>query len=87
MESTYFALGVLSMIAVMFVAVIVIGLVKVMRIEKTLSNLKEHTDNLYRVNDNSRTDLYRVIEDTKKQLEVQIAECLRYTDKRFDKKS
>ena len=87
MESTYFALGVLSMIAVMFVAVIVIGLVKVMRLERNLSNVREHTENLIRENHITRTDTYRFIEDTKKQLEVQIDGCYRYTDKRFDKKS
>lgn len=76
METTYFALGVLSMIAVMFVAVIVIGLIKVMRLEKNLTRVEERIE-----------DSYRYTEEVRKEIEVKIAECFRYTDKRFDKKS
>ena len=93
METTYFALGVLSMIAVMFVVVIVIGLVKVMRTEKNLNDLKFETRNqfgdLHRFMDSSRTDIYRSIEESKetffRTIDEQIRECRKYTDKRVDK--
>lgn len=93
METTYFALGVLSMVAVMFVAVIVVGLIKVIRMEKNLKDLKSETidqvKELYRISDSSRVDVYRELSETRenmfRHIDDQIRECRKYTDKRVDK--
>lgn len=71
MEITYFALGMLSMVALMFVGVIVWGLFRVTKIERQLAlikqndrfefdNLQRQLENVYRsidsVGDNHRRD-------------------------------
>ncbi len=93
METTYFALGVLSMVAVMFITVIVVGLIKVMRMEKNLKDLTTETRDqfgeMYRITDSNRTDFYRELNETRenmfRSMDDRVSECRKYTDKRVDK--
>lgn len=100
MEKYYFALGMLSMVAVIILTVIVWGILKVVKTEKKLDNFQESyrwdVENNHRRHDESRRDLNdrmehfsRSIEDEIKRVETLCNEtgqdCKSYTDKRFDK--
>jgi len=93
METTYFALGVLSMVAVIIISVIVVGLFKVMRLEKTVENLRvdsrDSVESIHRridsVNDNFHRDLESIHGSLSKSIEDCNLDCKKYTDKRFDK--
>ena len=93
MGLTYFALGALSIVAVIFVMVIVIGTNKVFRLEKKVAdfqtqygndlersyrNLDEFRQNVHRDFDSQYQNLYRFIDEQSK-------ESKKYTDKRIDK--
>lgn len=96
MGITYFALGMLSMLALVFVGVIVWGLVKVLRIERQIVVIKEKDkfefDNIYQ-----RLDIFwRALADHKdnsnkamdnlwREVTIKFDESIRYTDKRIDK--
>ena len=96
METTSFVLGMLSIIAVAFMAVIVWGIVK---INKLTTGLKTTHDNFNEFINNSTQDrhyqiqqVYKKFEDTDRQVSYefenvyrQIAEQRSYTDSRFDK--
>jgi len=74
METTSFVLGMLSIIAVAFMAVIVWGIVKINKLTFELKATHEWIDNNTRERDYNFEHVYR-----------QIAECRSYTDSRFDK--
>ena len=93
MGLTYFALGALSIVAVIFVMVIVIGTNKIFRLEKKVEdfqtqygndlersyrNLDEFRQNVHRDFDSQYQNLYRFIDEQSK-------ESKKYTDKRIDK--
>ena len=93
MGLTYFALGALSIVAVIFVMVIVIGTNKIFRLEKKVEdfqtqygndlersyrNLDEFRQNVHRDFDGQYQNLYRFIDEQSK-------ESKKYTDKRIDK--
>jgi hypothetical protein len=94
MGITYFALGMLSMLALIFVGVIVWGLVKVLRIERQIVAIKENQR--FDVNSVQRQFVYRTIGELKDNSSRDYSELLaivnnkfddsiRYTDKRIDK--
>lgn len=93
MGLTYFALGALSIVAVIFVMVIVIGTNKVFRLEKKVADfqtqygndlersyrhMEEFRQNVHRDLDSQYQNLYRIIDEQSK-------ESKKYTDKRIDK--
>ena len=85
MEITYFALGMLSMVALMIIGVIVWGLFKVLKIESQIVDIKESDkfefDNLHRQFDN----VYRTIGDNRDDFAREIHELSRSTNQQFDK--
>jgi len=93
METTYFALGMLSMLAVIIISVIVVGLFKVMRLEKTVENLRvdsrDSVDSIHRRIDSVSGDFHRNLDSLyssiSKSIEDYSLESKKYTDKRFDK--
>lgn len=102
MEATYFALGVLTMVAIIFVFVIVWGVVKVVRLNSNLKNfevlyekdmefLRNQTDTqnsqIYNEITSVRNDLSKGVEEIRRYTSELHDESIRYTDKRFDKKS
>ena len=89
METFYFTLGVLSIIAIIFIVALVWGLVKVVRTKKDLEDFKVSygwDGESYRRNDeilrreihNTNDIIYRRIDET-------LQESKSYTDKRADK--
>jgi len=92
METTSFVLGMLSIIAVAFMAVIVWGIVKLNKLTAELKSTHEWIDNNTRERDYNFQQVYKKFEDTDRQTSYelervynQIAECRSYTDSRFDK--
>ena len=85
MGITYFALGVLSMLALVFVGVIVWGLVKVLRIERQIVAIKENqrfdVDNVQRQFDS----VYRTIGDHRDDSNKGMENLWRDVDQKFDK--
>lgn len=89
METLSFAFGMLAMIAAALVAVVVVGMVKVLKMQSNI-------DNLYRVVDNSDNHIHqrisneyqsldRVIVDDRRELNQRIDKLNSYVDSRFDK--
>ena len=93
MGLTYFALGALSIVAVIFVVVIVIGTNKVFRLEKKVMDFQTQYGNdlerSYRHFDEFRQNIYRDIDGRidglYRTMDEQIKESKKYTDKRIDK--
>ena len=96
MGITYFALGMLSMVALIFVGVIVWGLVKVLRIERQIVAIKEKDkfefdnvqrqfDNLYRSIGDHKDNSNKAMDNLWREVTIKFDESIRYTDKRIDK--
>ena len=96
MGITYFALGMLSMVALVFVGVIVWGLVKVLRIERQIVAIKEKDkfefdnvqrqfDNLYRSIGDHKDNSNKAMDNLWREVTIKFDESIRYTDKRIDK--
>lgn len=95
MGITYFALGMLSMLALLFVGVIVWGLVKVLRIERQIVVIKENQrfdvdnvqrqfENVYRSIGDHRDDFARGVHELTKSTNQQFDKMEQYEIKRFD---
>jgi hypothetical protein len=93
MGLTYFALGALSIVAVIFVMVIVIGTNKIFRLEKKVEDFQTQYGNdlerSYRNLDEFRQNIYRDMDvrigGLYRNMDEQIKESKKYTDKRIDK--
>ena len=83
MELTSFALGMLTMVAIAFAVVVVIGLLKVTKQAKEIENLHKGLDQATR-------DYHQDLQVWRTDLELEIKrvelECKSYTDSRLDKK-
>ena len=76
METIYFILGSVSIVALIFIGVIVGALLKIIKQQKELEALKQQCDIVYR-------DLNQRIDDVDRSWEYQAREFGRDTDKRF----
>lgn len=89
MEILSFAFGMLSMVAVTLVAVIVLGMVRVIKMQSTIKDLFNSIDRLdahvHTRMTNEYNTLNRVITDDRKELNSRIDDLNRYVDSRFDK--
>jgi len=92
METTSFVLGMLSIIAVAFMAVIVWGIVKINKLTFQMKATHEWIDNGTRDRDYNLQQVYKKFEETDRNVSYelervynQIAECRSYTDSRIDK--
>lgn len=83
MEITSFALGMLTMVAIAFAIVAVIGLLMVIK-------QKQKIESLYRLIDANEKDVYQELQRWRTDFESEIKrvelECKSYTDSRLDKK-
>jgi predicted PurR-regulated permease PerM len=100
METTMFTLGVLSIILAALVAIVVYGIVMVLKLKKELYNAREDRSNIWRqLHENNRdvcSHFDRKIEDTHRdinmieatmhnQIQYATTQSTSYTDKRIDK--
>lgn len=88
METTYFVLGMLTIVAVTLLTAVVVGLVKINKLTKQQETLNtdyhRELENLHRHIHEMRTDLHRMIEQeveiTRKQTEHEIQSIHRHED-------
>jgi hypothetical protein len=92
METTSFVLGMLSIVAVAFMAVIVWGIVKINKLTFEMKATHEWIDNGTRDRDYNLQQVYRKFDETDRNISLeyeriynQIAESRSYTDSRIDK--
>jgi uncharacterized protein HemY len=89
METFYFTLGVLSIIAIIFIVALVWGLVKVVRTKKDLEDFKVSygwDGESYRRNDEIlRREIHNMNENVHRRIEEVYQESKSHTDKRADK--
>jgi hypothetical protein len=98
MGITYFALGVLSMLALVFVGVIVWGLVKVLRIERQIVDIKENDkfefdtvhrqfENVYRTTGEIRDDSNQSMNNLWRDITTKFEKMEQYQEIRHDELS
>lgn len=89
MEILSFAFGMLSVIAVTLIAVVVVGMVKVIKMEKVLdqhkSMIEEFDNAMSRRIDHETSDISNTLSNDRKEIYDSISEVYRYADSRFDK--
>lgn len=89
METLSFAFGMLSVVAVILIAVVAVGIVKVFKMQSSINNLYRTLDNIdSQIHDrisSEYSDLERVISDDRKELNLSIDSLNSYVDSRFDK--
>ncbi len=89
MGITYFTLGVLSMMGLIFVGLVVVGLVKVFRLEKNVENMRRDYDDMmshiHRRIDESNQNLYRTINDNYETIHRHRSEDFKYLDDKISK--
>lgn len=98
MEITYFALGMLSMVALFFIGVIVWGLFKVLKIEGQIVAIKENDkfefdniqrqfENVYRRSEDDRNIIWREYGDYRKEIDSKFEKLEQYAITRNDELS
>jgi hypothetical protein len=98
MGITYFALGMLSMLALVFVGVIVWGLVKVLRIERQIVAIKENDkfefdtvhrqfENVYRTTGEIRDDSNQAMNNLWRDITTKFEKMEQYQEIRHDELS
>ena len=89
MEITSFILGMLSVVAVIAIAVIVKGMVKITKLEKELKNTQESIEWRDRNNSDANREIYDRLsmmdEHAYRQLEEIKRDLISYVDSRIDK--
>jgi len=92
METTSFVLGMLSIIAVAFMAVIIWGIVKINKLTSEVVFTHKWINNTVQDRDYQLQQVYEKIKENDRQTSYelervynQIAECRSYTDSRIDK--
>ena len=89
METLSFTFGMLSMIGAALVAVVVVGMLRVIKLQKILDRM-ERVDNenhkgFHRRVDYEVENLTKIIDNDRRELNQRIDEAYRYVDSRFDK--
>ena len=92
METMYFVLGMLSIVAAAIIAVIVWGIVKINKLTLGLKSTHEWIESNTRDRDYNFDQVYKRISDVERQTQFDVQEihrqvdgCYSYTDSRFDK--
>lgn len=93
MEQTSFILGVLSMIAVIFITTFVLGMVKIFKQQRELNNINEQFTHIYQDLDSRFNSVYDMIDSDRRELQSQLGDLSKrmedasksYTDSRIDK--
>lgn len=73
-----FILGVLSVVALVFIGVLIFGMVKLFKLTTKVEWIEKH-------NHSDFEHLHRRIDDERKEIDNRISELISYTDRRIDK--
>ena len=88
METFYFTLGILSIIAIIFIVALVWGLVKVVRTKKDLEDFRvscdRNVDSYHRILDENRRGFETAVEHIYRRIDELHQESKSHTDKRVD---
>lgn len=89
MEMFYFTLGVLTVIALVFIGVVILGMIKVSKLQKEVESVKEEIKwefmGCSRRQDEQEVNLTKEIEHLHRRVDEKVQESISYTDKRIDK--
>ena len=85
MEIVSFTFGVLSVIAVVFAAVIVLSIVKVLKHQKQIIDLQNEVNQIYQFINNGNSEIRQSIEKELENVHRRVDENHSYIDSRIDK--
>ena len=75
METTYFVLGILSVVALIFIGVIAWGMVKISKQQTEIGNLKEDIQGLVRTISQEIEDTTRRIDNERQNIQLEFRGC------------
>ena len=89
METLSFAFGMLTVVAVVITAVVIVGIVKVFKMQKEINSLERWIsnteDSANRRIDEQLDHISNVINNDRRELNLRIDSIMSYADSRFDK--
>ena len=85
METLSFTLGVLSVVAVIFVATIVLGIVRVVKQQKQINSMQLELERVWENNSQLTQELHQRISSHQESIIRSIDETRSYIDSRIDK--
>ena len=89
MEMFYFTLGVLTVVALIFIGAVILGMIKVSKHEKNILIIRDQfsrdLENVYRRFDDMNRDFEDKIKEVQLEIDKVNQDCISYTDKRIDK--
>lgn len=85
METLSFTFGVLSVVAVIFVATIVIGIVKVVKQHQQINLIKHELERVWEDNSRLNHEIHQLISQSQESMIRSIDENRSYIDSRIDK--
>ena len=85
METLSFAFGVLAMVAVILLAVVVVGIVKVYKQSNQINHLEREINDFYRKLDEEVRVTHDIISQDRRELNQRIDDLNSYVDSRIDK--
>lgn len=85
METLSFTFGVLSVVAVIFVATIVIGIVKVVKQHQQINLIKHELERVWEDNSRLNQETHQLISQSQENMLRSIDENRSYIDSRIDK--
>ena len=85
METLSFAFGVLAMVAVILLAVVVVGIVKVYKQSNQIDYLERGINDFYQKLDEEVRHVYDTMNQDRRELNQRIDELNSYVDSRIDK--
>ena len=85
METLSFAFGVLAMIAIILVALVVVGIVKVYNQQKQINNLNAREESTHRRIDDEMRNVYQQMHENREIAFRRLDDLQSYVDSRIDK--
>jgi predicted PurR-regulated permease PerM len=85
METLSFTLGILSVVAVIFVATIVLGIVRVVKQQKQINSLQSELERVWQNQSRMSDELHQLISSHQESIIRSIDETRSYIDSRIDK--
>ena len=96
METLYFVLGVLTMVAVGFITAFVLGMLKIFKLQQQINSIEQNfeplwneirtnTDEITRIIESDRHEHNNMIENIYRRISEMGTDCKSYTDSRIDK--
>ena len=85
METLSFTLGILSVVAVIFVAIIVLGIVRVVKQQKQINSLQRELERVWEYNNQLTQEIHQRVSQSQNDTMRSIDDTRSYIDSRIDK--